>query len=153
MPDRAVITAADIDAVVGWTVIRAARRAARLLALTLKDHELTPVEFGVLAQLAAARGELTQAEVARAVEVRPQSVAPVIDGLSARGLLRREGARGRGRSGRLVLSDSGAALLEAAFPDVLATNPAFARPETAQSGPVNEALLYFLAQNDHVEPT
>lgn len=152
MPDRPVITAADIDAVVGWTVIRAARRAARLLALTLKDHELTPVEFGVLAQLAAARGELTQAEVARAVEVRPQSVAPVIDGLSSRGLLRREGARGRGRSGRLVLSDSGAALLGAAFPDVLATNPAFAGPGAGRTGPVNEALLHFLTRNTHFEP-
>ena len=152
MPDGTVITAADIDAVVGWTVIRAARRAARLLMLTLKDHELTPVEFGVLAQLAAADGELTQAEVARAVEVRPQSVAPVIDGLSSRGLLRREGVRGRGRSGRLVLSDSGAALLRAAFPDVLATNPAFGLPGTVQARPVNEALLHFLAQNTDFEP-
>lgn len=151
MPDRPVITAADIDAVVGWTVIRAARRAARILALTLKNHDLTPVEFGVLAQLAAAHGELTQAEVARAVEVRPQSVAPVIDGLSRRGLLHREGARGRGRSGRLVLSDAGAALLRAAFPDVLATNPGFAPPGTGQSDPVNEALLHFLAQNSHAE--
>ena len=152
MPQRTVITAADIDAVVGWTVIRAARRAARLLALTLKDHGLTPVEFGVLAQLAAARGELTQAEVARAVEVRPQSVAPVIDGLSSRGLLRREGARGRGRSGRLVLSDAGAALLRAAYPDVLATNPAFAGPAPDQAGSVNEALLHFLARNADFEP-
>jgi DNA-binding MarR family transcriptional regulator len=152
MPDRPVLTAADIDAVVGWTVIRAARRAARLLALTLKDHELTPVEFGVLTQLAAAAGALTQAEVARAVEVRPQSVAPVIDALSSRGLLHREGARGRGRSGRLVLSDAGAALLRDAFPDVLATNPAFAGPGTGPTGPVNEALLHFLAQNTDFEP-
>lgn len=152
MPDRPAFTAADIDAVVGWTVIRAARRAARLLAQTLQEHGLTPVEFGVLAQLAAARGELTQAEVARAVEVRPQSVAPVIDGLDARGLLRREGARGRGRSGRLVLSETGAARLAAAFPDVLATNPAFARPGTGPAGPVNEALLHFLAQNTDFEP-
>lgn len=153
MPDGLEITAADVDAVVGWTIIRAARQAARLLALTLKLHDLTPVEFGVLAQLAVARGQLTQAEVARAVEVRPQSVAPIIDGLSARGLLRREGARGRGRSGRLLLSTAGAAVLLAAFPDVLATNAAFTEPEPDGANMVNEALLNFLTRNRHSETT
>lgn len=153
MPDGLEITADDVDAVLGWTVIRAARQAARLLALTLKLHELTPVEFGVLAQLAAAQGELTQAEVARAVEIRPQSVAPIIDGLSARGLLHREGTRGRGRSGRLLLSDAGAAVLLAAFPDVLATNAAFAEPDAEDASTVNEALLNFLTRNRHLDAT
>lgn len=153
MPDVLEITAGDVDAVVGWTVIRAARQAARLLALTLKPHELTPVEFGVLAQLAAAHGELTQAEVARAVEIRPQSVAPIIDGLSDRGLLRREGSRGRGRSGRLLLSAAGSAVLLAAFPDVLATNAAFASPEADDPNTVNEALLSFLSRHRHLDAT
>lgn len=151
MPDRLEITSDDVDAVVGWTVIRSARRAARLLALTLKLHELTPVEFGVLAQLAAAQGELTQAEVARAVEIRPQSVAPVIDGLTARGLLDREGTRGRGRSGRLLLSAAGAAVLMAAFPDVLATNAAFADSEAEDADTLNKALLNFLTRTRHFD--
>ncbi len=145
MPDRLEITSDDVDAVVGWTVIRAARRAARLLGAALAPHSLTPVEFGVLVQLAAARGELTQAEVARAVEIRPQSVAPVIEGLNGRGLLNREGERGRGRSGRLLLSDAGSDLLQAALPALLATNPAF-QGGAENPAAVNRALLAFLEQ-------
>ncbi|RFA17559.1 hypothetical protein B7R25_17510, partial [Subtercola boreus] len=79
MPDRVPITTADIDAVIGWTVIRAARRATRLFATSLAPHGLTPVEFGVLVQLDAANEKSSPADIARAVEMRPQSVAPTID--------------------------------------------------------------------------
>jgi DNA-binding MarR family transcriptional regulator len=155
VPDDKKITTADIEAVVGWTVIRAARQAGRILTVALRRHNLTPVEFGILSQLAASDGELTQAEVARAAEIRPQSAAPIVDGLSERGLLRREGARGRGRSGRLVLSDTGARLLAEAFPDVRATNDIFAGTTGAEET-VNTDLLRFLSKaraTDILPPT
>lgn len=63
-----------IDDVVAWTVIRAARSAGRMMTAVLRPYGLTPVEFGVLAQLAA-HGSLPQAAIARAVEVRPGSMA------------------------------------------------------------------------------
>ncbi|NQW90323.1 winged helix-turn-helix transcriptional regulator [Curtobacterium sp. VKM Ac-2861] len=151
MSDTIKITEADIDAVVGWTVIRAARQAGRIVAMALKEHGLTPVEFGVLSQLAAANGELTQAEVARAAEIRAQSVAPIIDGLDGRGLIRREGVRGRGRSGRLFLSEDGAALLNKAFPDVLATNELFVDGDSQTL--VNDQLLAFLSRSRQTEQT
>ena len=145
MSDTIKITETDIDAVLGWTIIRAARQAGRVITIALKEHDLTPMEFGVLSQLAAADGGLTQAEVARAAEIRPQSAAPIIDDLSRRGLLRREGVRGRGRSGHLFLSDDGIALLTEAFPDVRATNALFA--VGASQALVNDQLLAFLSRS------
>jgi DNA-binding MarR family transcriptional regulator len=143
MQNEAVFTEKDLEAVIGWTVIRAARQSTRLLAATLKVHDLSPVEFGVLAQVAVARTGLTQAEVARAAEIRPQSAAPVIASLEERALLRREGVRGRGRAGRLLLTENGSKLLSAAFPDVLTTNVTIAG-EPASATTVNGALLQFL---------
>ena len=149
MAELSRITTADVDSVVGWTVIRAAREAKRVLTSVLRKHNLTPVEFGVLAQLAAAHGTLTQADVARLTEIRPQSVAPIIDGLSDRNLLTREGVRGRGRSGRLTLTVDGAQVLGAAFPDVVATNQAFAATPTGMTI-VNDELLTFLSRSKEV---
>lgn len=143
MPDRVPITTLDIDAVIGWTVIRASRRATRLLATSLAPHGLTPVEFGVLVQLDAADGKLSQADVARAVEMRPQSVAPTIDALTQRGFVIREGIRGRGRSGHLRLSTAGSSVIDAAMGDVLDTNAAFTSGETPPPN-LNAALLSFL---------
>jgi len=143
MPHKAQITTADIDAVIGWTVIRAARRATRLLAAALAQHGLTPVEFGVLVQLAAADAELSQADIARAVEMRPQSVAPTIDVLIKRGYLIREGLRGSGRSGRLRLAPAGNSVVKASIQHVFATNAAFTN-DTASTVALNLALLSFL---------
>jgi DNA-binding MarR family transcriptional regulator len=47
---------AEVDGIAAWTVIRAARELARRLAVELEPLEISPVEFGVLAQLAAAEG-------------------------------------------------------------------------------------------------
>ncbi|MEV9407507.1 MarR family transcriptional regulator, partial [Klebsiella pneumoniae] len=68
----------DIDDIPAWAVIRAARELARRLTAELAPVDLTPVEFGVLAQLAASDG-MSQADLARAVGVRPQSMTTLID--------------------------------------------------------------------------
>nr|WP_252727997.1 MarR family transcriptional regulator [Curtobacterium sp. WW7] len=82
---------------------------------------LTPVEFGVLVQLAAADG-LSQADLARAVGVRPQSMTPLVSGLDDRGLLDRGAERGRGRLSRIRLTAAGRDLLGRAYPVVRASN-------------------------------
>jgi DNA-binding MarR family transcriptional regulator len=111
----------DVDAIAAWTVIRAARALARRLATELEPLDLTPVEFGVLVQLAAADG-LSQAELARAVGVRPQSMTPLVTGLHDRGLLDRGTERGRGRQSRIHLTGAGRDLLGRAYPLVHASN-------------------------------
>lgn len=121
MPNEFSVTRDDVDAIAAWTVIRAARELARRLATELDPLELTPVEFGVLVQLAAADG-LSQADLARAVGVRPQSMTPLVTGLHERGLLDRGAERGRGRLSRLHLTPAGRGLLAEAYPRVLASN-------------------------------
>lgn len=88
MPQELPAPRDDVDGIVAWTVIRAARTLSRRLAAELAPLGLTPVEFGALIQLAAA-GELSQADLARAVGVRPQSMTTLIGGLSTRGLVER----------------------------------------------------------------
>ncbi|RFA13263.1 hypothetical protein B7R21_08600 [Subtercola boreus] len=119
----------DIDDVAAWTVIRAARQLARMLALELAPMELSPVEFGVLAQLADSDG-LSQAELARSVGVRPQSMTALCAALESRGLLARGPDRGRGRLSRIRLTEEGRALLARAYPRVLASNDWFGEDTT-----------------------
>lgn len=58
---------------------------------------------------------MTQADLARAVLVRSQSIAPLLDGLEQRGLVRRTGERGRGRRHPVRLTDAGRRALEAVW--------------------------------------
>ena len=115
----------DVDAIAAWTVIRAARTLARRLGDVLAPLGLSPVEFGALVQLAAGE-QLTQAELARAVGIRPQSATTLVEALADRGLLDRGSERGRGRPSRITLTSAGRALLAEAFPVVLASNSWFA---------------------------
>jgi DNA-binding MarR family transcriptional regulator len=121
MPSEFSLSRGDVDGIAAWTVIRAARELARMLATELAPMGLSPVEFGVLAQLAAAEG-LNQADLARAVGVRPQSMTALVAGLAERALVDRGPDRGRGRHSRITLTDDGRELLAVAYPVVLASN-------------------------------
>ena len=104
-----------------WTLVQAYHVVARGFTAVFAEVGLTPVQFGVLAVVADTPGP-TQAELARAVMVRPQSVGEIVEVLERRGLLRREGEGGRGRRRPLVLTDAGRDVLAAAWPGVLAFN-------------------------------
>ena len=115
------LTTEELDGLVTWTLIRAARRIERNLTELFADVDLTPIQFGVLAHLAT--GEpMTQADLARAVLLRPQSMAQLTTGMVERGLLVRTGARGKGRANPLALSAQGSALLVRVWPVVRAAN-------------------------------
>ncbi|KQM57535.1 MarR family winged helix-turn-helix transcriptional regulator [Agreia sp. Leaf210] len=142
MPSPFSLTRDDVDAIAAWTVIRAARELARMLAIELAPLRLTPVEFGVLAQLAAADG-LSQADLARAVGVRPQSMTALVAGLQERALIDRGADRGRGRHSRITLTRGGRDLLAEAYPVVLASNSWFG-DDTAHTERVVSALVPIL---------
>lgn len=111
----------DVEGIITWSLVRAARRSERRLAEVLLPHGLTLQQFGVLAQLAVGP-PTTQAELARIVLVRPQSASALIDGMAERGLIRRTGDRGRGRSNPLVLTPAGEQLLDTVWEPVATTN-------------------------------
>lgn len=131
MTEEFTLSRDDIDAVAAWTVIRAARELARRLAVEIEHLQLSPVEFGVLAQLAAAEG-LTQADLARAVGVRPQSMTTLVAGLAGRGLIDLGAERGRGRRSEIVLTREGRRVLARAYPVVLASNDWFGDPASSR---------------------
>lgn len=124
MPGPFTATHDDVDSVVAWTVIRAARELSRRLGEELAPFDLSPVEFGTLVQLAT-EDELNQADLARAVGVRPQSMSAVSTGLETRRLVERGSAPGRGRASRMRLTPGGRDLLARAWPRVLASNAWF----------------------------
>ncbi len=65
---------------------------------------------------------MTQADLARSVLVRPQSIAPLLDGLEERGLIRRMGDRARGRRNPVQITDSGRGALTTVWDIALTTN-------------------------------
>jgi DNA-binding MarR family transcriptional regulator len=139
--DRIQISQKDIDSVLMWSVIRAARRAGHIMAEALEGHSLNPVQFGVLAQLAAG-GTMTQAELARATLVRPQSMSPLLQGMEDMGLISRSPLRERGRPNPVELTSVGDKRLREAWQSALNTNDlghAGIAPTSSQS--LNSLLL------------
>lgn len=140
-PERRHLTTEELDAVLTWNVVRVARFVGQRLAERLADHGLNPVHFGVLAYLAIAP-EMTQADLARAVLVRPQSIAPLIDGLEERGLTRRTGDRARGRRNPVQITDDGRRALDAVWDIALSANDLSDAGLTApESAELNRLLL------------
>lgn len=114
-------TAEELDEVLTWSLVRASRIAGQRLAQRLAVHDLNPVQFGVLAHLVLAP-DMTQADLARAVLLRPQSIAPLLDGLQERGLVRRSGDRVRGRRNPVQVTEDGQRSLDAAWRVALSAN-------------------------------
>jgi DNA-binding MarR family transcriptional regulator len=105
---------ADLDGIVTWNVVRVARFVGNRLADRMSGLQLNPIHFGVLAFLAQ-EGAMTTAEIARNVLLRPQSVAPMLDGLAERDLVRRVGPRERGRRNPVEITEAGRGLLDGAW--------------------------------------
>jgi DNA-binding MarR family transcriptional regulator len=108
-----------------WEIVQTYHPVARRFHAVFGALGLTPTQFGVLAVLRdeedAAHGS-TQAELARQVLVRPQSVGELVSSLVARGFVEREGPGGRGRATGLRLTDAGRHALDEARPRVHAAN-------------------------------
>lgn len=141
MTEHRELTADELDGVLTWSVVRVARFTGQRLAERLAAHGLNPVHFGVLAYLVIAP-EMTQADLARAVLVRPQSIAPLLDGLEERGLIRRTGDRTRGRRNPVQITEDGRQSLDAVWDIALSTNDlSDAGLTTQESAELNRLLL------------
>lgn len=107
-----------------WELVQTFHVVARGFQRVFAEAGLTPTQFGVLAELAdrerTAAGPPSQAELARIVMLRPQSVGELVAALVDRGLVVREGPAGRGRRTGLSLTGDGRAAVERALPLVRA---------------------------------
>ncbi len=145
MEEHRALSESQLDQVVTWNVVRAARFLGQRLSEHLSAQELNPVHFGVLAQLDIA-GEMSQADLARAVLLRPQSIAAVLDGLQGRGLLHRTGDRARGRRNPVRITEAGRDALQAAWAVAVGSNDLRdAGLSDAEAGDLNALLLKVVA--------
>lgn len=103
----------DIAALPAWTLVQAYHPVARRFSEIFAAEQLSPVQFGVLLQLEATPG-ISQAELARRILVRQQSMAELLSGLVERDLLRRDAGNRRGRAIPLHLTVTGRRLVERA---------------------------------------
>lgn len=117
---------AEVPSLPLWTLVRTAHLAAQAYTRMFAAHGLTPAQFGVLACLADG-DDLSQADLARAVLVRPQSMARLVTDLVAAGLVERAGPGGRGRRTDLALTPQGGQVVAQARPAAYA----FDRPDRA----------------------
>ncbi len=92
-----------------WTLVQTAHLARRRLSEVIGEEGITGPQFGVLAALLDG-DDLSSSDLARALLVRPQSMAGLVDGLRARGLVVRDGPGGRGQRTVVTLTDEGRAV-------------------------------------------
>ncbi len=104
-----------------WELIQTSHVVARRFTEVFAEAGLTPTQFGVLAALAD-EPDLSQADLARIVLVRPQSMTHLIASLLERGLVNRQGPGGRGRRTGVQLTAAGQQALQTALPGVHALN-------------------------------
>lgn len=104
-----------------WDLVQTAHLAARRFAEVFAEAGLTPAQYGVLASLAD-DDDLSQADLARAVLVRPQSMGRLVAAMVEQGLVERAGPGGRGRRTGLEITSAGREALERARPAAYALN-------------------------------
>jgi DNA-binding MarR family transcriptional regulator len=114
-----------------WELIQTSWVVARGFTDVFAEAGLSPGQFGVL-QALAEQDRLTQAELARQLMMRPQSVNEVVASLLHRDLVRRDGPAGRGRRAGLTLTALGRDTLRRAWPGVRAFNSPDATGLTAE---------------------
>ncbi|PZE75831.1 MarR family winged helix-turn-helix transcriptional regulator [Curtobacterium sp. MCBD17_019] len=130
-----------LDSVLGWNALKVARIIGARITAGMAERDLSLVQFGVLSCLADG-AQMTSAEIARAVFVRPQSMSDVLDGMERRGLVHRVGVRARGRRNPAAITPAGQAALDAAQTVALATNDLSTFGlDASQSAQLNALLL------------
>lgn len=104
-----------------WDLVQTAHLATRRFTEVFAEAGLTPAQYGVLASLADG-DDLSQADLARAVLVRPQSMGRLVTDMVAHGLVERAGPGGRGRRTGLEITPEGRKALDRARPAAYALN-------------------------------
>lgn len=120
-PGRSQREALDPEALIRSSsycaMVHAAHQLRREIAPALAELELSPTLFLVLGQVLSEPGS-SPAELARHSAMLPQTLASVLSVAEERGLVVRDGERGRGRPTRITITREGIRLLEKGWPVV-----------------------------------
>lgn len=110
MPDERPF---PLDEVLGYLLVRVAHALEHGFTELMAEEGITVRQFGILANTARAGG-LGAAELARRLNVTPQSMGDQVETLCRRGLLRRDPHPGPGRRIGIYLTPQGGAVLSRA---------------------------------------
>lgn len=106
------------------SLVHATRRLGAEAEPGLRKAGTSSLEYAVLSQIVLAPGS-TPAELGRLSGLTPQHLAGILARLEPRGLVSRQGQRGRGRATRVDITAAGMALLEAGWPVIADTGLAY----------------------------
>lgn len=96
----------DLSEALGYLVVRVAAALEHSFTEVVAAEGLTVRQFGILALLSSDT-TMTAADIARRIDVTPQSVGPQIDTLVSRGFVQRGPHPGRGRPVAVQMTASG----------------------------------------------
>jgi DNA-binding MarR family transcriptional regulator len=138
----------------GFLLWRATLDWQRQIRAALEPHELTHVQFVLLASLwwieAHAPAPPTQAQLAAHAGTDPMMTSQVLRKLEARALLVRAPDENDTRARRLRLTDAGRELTSVALRDVEAADSAFFSPLGAEQPSFVAALAALAAAHEHL---
>ncbi len=135
------------DGNVGYLFRLAYQAFRRRLETALVDHGLTVPQYSALSAFDA-RAELSSAELARLLDVTPQTMNIVVHELLGRSLLRRQQRPNRGKTLLLRLTPQGRRLLDAATGTVRGIERAALRSRSAGEQRVIKQWLSDLARDE-----
>ena len=128
------------DTLPAWNLMLTAHVVGLRFAELFATLDLTPTQFAILMHLDH-DDSLTQAQLARRVLVRPQSMNVLVTAMVEQGLLARDGPGGRGRRTGIALTDLGREALHRAWPEVRKFNtPAALGLTPTQAAALDEHL-------------
>lgn len=105
---------ADLNDLVGYALRRVQMKVFQHLVDCLTPYELRPAQFSALAIIAQNPGP-TQAELAKALNIEPPQVVPLLNKLEEAGLALRVRSKADKRSYGLYLSKAGEKLLKTLY--------------------------------------
>lgn len=121
------MTLADLYARPGFLLRRAHQIAVGIFVEECAAYKLTPPQHSTLIVIEHCPG-IDQAALARAIGFDRATVGQVVEGLEARGLLRRQNSRADKRRKTLLLTPQGRALMRRAAPAIERTSERLLAP-------------------------
>lgn len=120
-PGSMTASVSGSDSLPAWTLVRAAHLAGRRFHEVFASEGITAHQFGVLVALSEQPG-VSQAALARAILVTPQSIGDILTQMDATGLVHRTAPPRRGTAACVRITARGLDAMRRTYPRVRALN-------------------------------
>ena len=138
------------DDSLGFLLWRVTHAWQRFVDERLKDHDLTHLQFALMAALGwlTRRDEATtQSDLIAFVEMHPMQVSQVLSLLESKGQISRDRHPANGRTKRIVLTTVGAETLRQAMPTIRDAHATFFGQDEDRTGDLRSILQMLASQH------